>query len=623
MRLSIRTRIIIGSISIALIAIALAVAGIYGFYSIEGSYRNKSALHTESSVIEDTISRELGEMVIDINGLFARGITVANLQVAKDRYENHKRQANESFDRLEELEDSMGNVAGDVIAEWRNVLNKAFATIEDVYSALEQGESLDVARDVLTEMANFDAQLLTLTSQFLELQNQNYNRTLAELWEKADVYKTIMIITCISLFLIIAVLVLVVFRAISAPIKDLTTAVAEIRRGELGAQIEIKSQDDLGILAASFNEMSTGLKTAREELEQEKGQLLLAKERWDRSFTEVGEGMFIVDKDFTILQCNKALGDLVGEDPRALIGRKCYRVLHGLDGFPDSCLVGKAVSEMKGVSGEVWEPFLKRNIEVAADPVFDSEGNFEYAIHVVRDVTERKRAEEELRTINEELEGFANIVSHDMKGPLSTIGLATCTLRELLKELGEGEGRTDTIEIVDIIERNVDWSGAFIDELLILAKAGQEPGETSPVDVREVVEEILEEKFHEIEEKGIEVDVSGDLGTVTGSPTQIQQVFYNLMNNAIRHNDGENPVVRISQLGDDDDGGHRYLVWDNGPGIPEDIIDRVFLPFVKGDSGDTGIGLSIVEKIIKAYGGEIRVHNDNGACFEFTLRDLR
>jgi signal transduction histidine kinase len=63
-------------------------------------------------------------------------------------------------------------------------------------------------------------------------------------------------------------------------------------------------------------------------------------------------------------------------------------------------------------------------------------------------------------------------------------------------------------------------------------------------------------------------------------------------------------------------------VCDNGVGIPEDEIDKVFIPFFKGAEGQTGIGLSIVEKIVKLYGGEILAFNDGGACFDFTIRGL-
>ena len=240
-----------------------------------------------------------------------------------------------------------------------------------------------------------------------------------------------------------------------------------------------------------------------------------------------------------------------------------------------------------------------------------------------RDITERKKAEDEIRRINAELKGYANTVSHDLKSPLTSVSMGCEMLAsDLMSEPFTEEKIRDIKETVDIIQKGNEKANRLVGDLLVLAKSGQVPGETSTVDVGEIVEEILGERSNVIKEKGIKVDVSGDLGTITASPTQIKQVFSNLVGNAFTHNDSENPVIWISHLGDDGGGGHRYLVRDNGTGIPEEIIDNVFLPFTRGKGGDTGIGLSIVEKLVKVYGGEIRAYNDNGACFEFTLRDF-
>lgn len=119
---------------------------------------------------------------------------------------------------------------------------------------------------------------------------------------------------------------------------------------------------------------------------------------------------------------------------------------------------------------------------------------------------------------------------------------------------------------------------------------------------------------------GETVEVASPLGTVVANPTQIYQVFSNLIRNFIKHNKAENPVIEISNLGTDDTT-HRFLVRDNGQGIPEEVPDDVFMPFLKAQSSGTGIGLSIVEKVVRAYGGGIRAYKDNGACFEFTLKD--
>ena len=261
-------------------------------------------------------------------------------------------------------------------------------------------------------------------------------------------------------------------------------------------------------------------------------------------------------------------------------------------------------------------------VEVTAKFLRDDKGNPTHVLGVNRDIAERKKAEEEIKRINAELESYARTVSHDLKGPLTGIMLAVEMLVKSLEGIDTGDAE-EIDEIVVAINTNARNARGRIEGLLALAGAGQVPRGTSPVDVREVVEGVLAEGFHEIKEKGIEVDVSGDLGTITASPTQMQQVFSNLIGNAIRHNDSENPVMWVSHLGDEEDGAHRYLVRDNGPGIPEDIIDKVFLPFTSGKDGDTGIGLSIVEKLVKVYGGEIRAYNEGGACFEFTLKDYK
>ena len=117
------------------------------------------------------------------------------------------------------------------------------------------------------------------------------------------------------------------------------------------------------------------------------------------------------------------------------------------------------------------------------------------------------------------------------------------------------------------------------------------------------------------------MDVDDDLGLVLGDYIHIYQIFSNLVSNAIGHNDSKAPMIEIKSLDNDVQGSHRYLVRDNGSGIPPEDLEMIFIPLFKGRSGGSGIGLSTVEKIVELYGGEICAYKDNGACFEFTLRD--
>jgi PAS domain S-box-containing protein len=241
---------------------------------------------------------------------------------------------------------------------------------------------------------------------------------------------------------------------------------------------------------------------------------------------------------------------------------------------------------------------------------------------IVRDITERKKTEEELRQINIELAGFAHAVSHDLKSPLTAIGMASEMLPKIFeKTTAAGAVPSELEELVSIIARNVQRSGKLIEELLLLAEAGQAPSYVVEVDVGNVVMNVLEENEAQIAAADISIEVTDDLGQVLASPAHVYQLFSNLVRNAIKHNTSESPKIGIFYTGDDEEGGHRYLVRDNGSGIPDEDLERIFIPFFKGSSGDTGIGLSLVQKIVNLYGGEIRAYDDYGACFEFSIRD--
>ena len=227
---------------------------------------------------------------------------------------------------------------------------------------------------------------------------------------------------------------------------------------------------------------------------------------------------------------------------------------------------------------------------------------------------------EALLRANEELEGYAQTVSHDLKGPLTATTLAASTLERLLEEKGFSTEGSEITELVSILNNNVWKATALIDDLLAMAEAGQTPGELETVDISEVVRSVLEEKEEMIEDRDVQVSMDEDLGVAVMDPTHASQVFSNLVGNAVKHNDSDNPEIRTCRLVEARPGRLRYRVCDNGPGIPEGEMEDIFLPFHKGaGSTGTGIGLSIVDKVVRLYGGEVRAYNDGGACFEFTL----
>ncbi len=252
--------------------------------------------------------------------------------------------------------------------------------------------------------------------------------------------------------------------------------------------------------------------------------------------------------------------------------------------------------------------------------VKDEEGNPIYVTGVGRDISDIKEAEEQLLLANQELEGYARTVSHDLKAPLTVVSTAADFLERALNcgELKSSDPQT--CETVQLIAETARKAARMTDDLLELARAGEAPAASEPVNISDLVRTISEEKKAQIEERGVTVYVDDDIGAAAMDPTHAYQLFSNLIDNAIRYNDSKDPVIRISRRAGAEPGYTGYEICDNGPGLPRGLEEDIFLPFHKGSmSNGSGVGLSIVSKIVRLYGGRISARNDEGACFEFTL----
>jgi PAS domain S-box-containing protein len=238
---------------------------------------------------------------------------------------------------------------------------------------------------------------------------------------------------------------------------------------------------------------------------------------------------------------------------------------------------------------------------------------------LVMDISERKKYEEELQRANVELEGFAHTVSHDLRGPLTVISFASDLISQNIGHPATDEVEAALDEATRLLARNVTKASDLIEDLLALAEAGQAPTGVTDVDVAETVESVLDENAAALRRKNMRVRVGPDLGYVRANPTHMYQVFANLVANSLKHSNGvELSIVRLPTSNGHS---HKFLVRDDGQGIKPDALKKIFLPFVKGPDGGTGIGLSTVQRVVELYGGRIRAYNDDGACFEFSLKD--
>lgn len=336
-----------------------------------------------------------------------------------------------------------------------------------------------------------------------------------------------------------------------------------------------------------------------------------------------GEVILRLDEEWKITFMNDEACEFLGKEREELLGRNIIDFVHPDDteGLYNttklSALTGDVVI---GLIVRIWTPLGWKSVEWNAVPILDECGEHSGFQVTGRDVTEKRRTEELIMRVNEELDAYAHTVSHDLRGPLSAVMLAADTLKLLIEDRLTEQAAETVNELAQIISENTERAGALIGDLLMLAESGQLPGETEDVVVADIVRMTVEEMGPQIALKGIDVLVDKDLGVIHANRTQVYQVFANLLRNAIKYNDRPQPDIEVRYLGALERS-HRYLIRDNGSGIPPEQLEHIFTPFFSGEGSGTGVGLAIVKKIVEIYGGDIRAFNDEGACFEFTLRD--
>ena len=339
----------------------------------------------------------------------------------------------------------------------------------------------------------------------------------------------------------------------------------------------------------------------------------------------VGGLVVRVDTELRFTFLNDEACAFLGKPRAKLIGERLTGFVHPEDISKTVRLFGRAVEARRPITGYATRCASQagwRYVEWNAAPTLDRFGECCGFQQVGRDVTEQKLTEDFLTRANLELDAYAHTVSHDLKGPLSAIMLAADTLQALLKD-GVVESPTETMnEIARMITECTGQANALVDDILVLAEAGQAPVGVREVEVSEVVAGIIGELESDIKRSRTKVEIDGELGSITANRTQVRQVFSNLISNALRYGACKRPVVRVEYKGKGDTG-HRYIVRDNGAGIAPEDLGSIFKPFYKGKGGGSGIGLATVQKIVRIYGGEIRACNDNGAAFEFTMKDAQ
>lgn len=367
------------------------------------------------------------------------------------------------------------------------------------------------------------------------------------------------------------------------------------------------------------------LKEANTKLQQEISErrklqelLSLGKKEWEETFDVISDAIMIIDKDFTVIRVNKAATHMLGLSFREIIGQKCHRLYHGADACIEGCASCLVLKTGKPSSIETFEPHLDKYLEIKAIPQVDENNEVIKLVHVIRDITMRKKMEAEvLKTQKLESIGIlAGGIAHDFNNLLQVI-LGNISLAKMLTDPKE-----KTFHLLDEVDKASEQAKELSHRLLTFSKGGD------PVRRIASVKNLITESISLClsgSNVDCEVSLPEDLDLIEVDKGQMNQVFNNLLINAKEAMpDGGTVEISASNVritGNDNlplkEGNYvKIVVADHGAGIPEKHLSRIFDPYFstkdRGSDKGMGLGLAICHSIIAKHGGHIGVESEVG-----------
>ena len=292
---------------------------------------------------------------------------------------------------------------------------------------------------------------------------------------------------------------------------------------------------------------------------------------------------------------------ILDEKERLELKDRCKRVFKG-----EVITEEKFIKELNTWHEKKYRPIYDHNQDIIGMTLF------------VSDISERRIREAKLEEANKELEAFSYTVAHDLRAPLRIIDGYITILNEDYKDLDEGAQR-----LFEVISRNAVKMGNLIDELLSFAKLGRQSLSLSHVDFQTLINEVLSEQISLMENQNIEV-IIGEISNINCDRLLLRQVLVNLLSNALKYSQKKDKI--IIEIGCFKNNNQiTYYIKDNGAGFNMQYSDKIFGVFERlhkdSEFEGTGVGLAIVQKIIKKHGGEIwaEAEEGKGATFYFTM----
>lgn len=393
---------------------------------------------------------------------------------------------------------------------------------------------------------------------------------------------------------------------ITSPLIKMREAAFDLTRGEFNTKVPILTHDEIGELAMAFNRMGRQLKFHINALRQEKEQL-------SSILSSMADGVVTLNRSGDIIIMNPPAERFMDDwyfEYNLPVTENNRQLPTELNEILQEVIQGeKEVLEEISLQGRSWVMLMT--------PLYD-QSYVRGAVAVIRDMTEERRLDK-LR------KDFIANVSHELRTPISMLqGYSEAIVDDI------AESKEEKNELAQIIYEESLRLSRLVNDLLDLARmeAGHIQLYIKPVEVDAYIERIIRKFKGVADDNNIELELNQELVEETAQfdPDKIEQVFTNLIDNAIRHTN-EGGFVRINVKNNED--GFNVAIQDSGSGIPEEDLPFVFERFYKADKSrvrnkeqkGTGLGLAIAKNIIDTHHGTITVKSklNQGTTFNFTI----
>jgi PAS domain S-box-containing protein len=335
----------------------------------------------------------------------------------------------------------------------------------------------------------------------------------------------------------------------------------------------------------------------------------------------------VADANGNIEWANKSFIEISGYTMDEIIGKKPGWLLQGKESNPETIsYLREQIKKGLPFNCEIINYSKQGNkywIKIQGQALYNKKGQIIKFFAIEENITEKKELEEKqeflvksLAKSNKELEDYASIVSHDLKSPLRSIH----SLISWIKEDNDKQLNDETLQYLSLIEGKVEKMDHLIEGILTYAKIDKVDVVSEKVNTHEAIENII--NIIHIPSH-IKVSIIGKLPVINADKFRIQQLFQNIIGNAVSYID--KPIGSVEVSCKEEDGKHIFSIKDNGPGIAKENQEKIFKTFQSLGKSDksTGLGLSIVKKIIETYNGKIWLESEinQGTIFFIALNN--